>query len=236
VSRDVTAEAPVPRVRVHVITLFPQLFSCWLDQGVVSRAVARRLVDIDLVNLRNFGVGRHHITDDYPFGGGAGMVMKVEPLFDAVESLSLSADVPVILLGPTGRRFDQRVAEELSGLPRCALVCGHYEGVDERVRQHLVTDEISIGDYIVSSGEIAAMVVVDAMVRLVPGVIAETSTLEESFSEGLLEYPQYTRPAEYRGWSVPEVLLSGHHAEIARWRRDRALERTRDRRPDLLEE
>jgi tRNA (guanine37-N1)-methyltransferase len=236
VSRDVTAEAPVPRVRVHVITLFPQLFSCWLDQGVVSRAAARRLVDIDLVNLRNFGVGRHHITDDYPFGGGAGMVMKVEPLFDAVESLSLSADVPVILLGPTGRRFDQRVAEELSGLPRCALVCGHYEGVDERVRQHLVTDEISIGDYIVSSGEIAAMVVVDAMVRLVPGVIAETSTLEESFSEGLLEYPQYTRPAEYRGWSVPEVLLSGHHAEIARWRRDRALERTRDRRPDLLEE
>jgi tRNA (guanine37-N1)-methyltransferase len=236
VSRDVTAEAPVPRVRVHVITLFPQLFSCWLDQGVVSRAVARRLVDIDLVNLRNFGVGRHHITDDYPFGGGAGMVMKVEPLFDAVESLSLSADVPVILLGPTGRRFDQRVAEELSGLPRCALVCGHYEGVDERVRQHLVTDEISIGDYIVSSGEIAAMVVVDAMVRLVPGVIAETSTLEESFSEGLLEYPQYTRPAEYRGWSVPEVLLSGHHAEIARWRREQALQRTRDRRPDLLEE
>jgi tRNA (guanine37-N1)-methyltransferase len=236
VSRDVTAEAPVPRVRVHVITLFPQLFSCWLDQGVVSRAVARRLVDIDLVNLRNFGVGRHHITDDYPFGGGAGMVMKVEPLFDAVESLSLSADVPVILLGPTGRRFDQRVAEELSGLPRCALVCGHYEGVDERVRQHLVTDEISIGDYIVSSGEIAAMVVVDAMVRLVPGVIAETSTLEESFSEGLLEYPQYTRPAEYRGWSVPEVLLSGHHAEIARWRREQALQRTRDRRPDLLKE
>jgi tRNA (guanine37-N1)-methyltransferase len=236
VSRDVTAEAPVPRVRVHVITLFPQLFSCWLDQGVVSRAVARRLVDIDIVNLRNFGVGRHHITDDYPFGGGAGMVMKVEPLFDAVESLSLSADVPVILLGPTGRRFDQRVAEELSGLPRCALVCGHYEGVDERVRQHLVTDEISIGDYIVSSGEIAAMVVVDAMVRLVPGVIAETSTLEESFSEGLLEYPQYTRPAEYRGWSVPEVLLSGHHAEIARWRREQALQRTRDRRPDLLEE
>jgi tRNA (guanine37-N1)-methyltransferase len=196
--------------------------------------VERRLIQVELVDLRPFGIGRHQITDDYPFGGGAGMVMKPEPIFAAVESLALPAGVPVILLGPQGRPFKQAVAEELAQTQRVVLVCGHYEGVDERVREHLADDEVSIGDYVISSGELAAMVVTDAVVRLTPGVIAEQSTVEESFTGGLLEYPQYTRPADFRGWQVPEVLLSGHHAEIARWRREQALARTRARRPDLL--
>jgi tRNA (guanine37-N1)-methyltransferase len=163
------------------------------------------------------------------------MVMKPEPLFAAVESLHLAADTPVILLTPQGRTFDQRVAEDLTRRQRLVLVAGHYEGVDERVREHLVTDELSIGDYVLSAGELAAMVVCDAVVRLLPGALASGSTLEESFREGLLEYPQYTRPATFRGWSVPDVLLSGHHAEIARWRRLQALGRTFLRRPDLLQ-
>ncbi len=224
-----------PSLIVDIVTLFPRLFGCWLDQGVVSRAVERDIVRVSLVDLRSFGVGRHQITDDYPFGGGAGMVMKPEPLFTAVESLALPEDVPVILLSPQGRQFSQAVAEDLAGLQRFVLVCGHYEGVDERVREYLVTDEISIGDYILSSGELAAMIVADAVVRLVPGVIAAESTLEESFSHGLLEYPQYTRPAEFREYHVPEVLLSGHHGEIARWRHQQALRRTQERRPDLLD-
>lgn len=225
----------VPILRIDIVTLFPPLFDCWLNQGVVSRAVERGIVDLALVGIRPFGVGRHQITDDYPYGGGAGMVMKPEPLFAAVESIGLEPESPIILLSPQGRAFEQRVAEELRDLPRFTLVCGHYEGVDERVRKHLVTDEISIGDYVLSSGELAAMVVADAVVRLVPGVIAAESTVEESFAGHLLEYPQYTRPAEFRGWSVPDVLLSGHHGEITRWRQDQALSRTAERRPDLLE-
>lgn len=221
-------------LRIDIVTLFPPLFECWLNQGVVSRAVDRGIVDVSLVGVRPFGIGRHQITDDYPFGGGAGMVMKPEPLFAAVESLGLGPESPVILLSPQGRVFHQRVAEELQSLARFTLVCGHYEGVDERVRKHLVTDEISIGDYVLSSGELAAMVVADAVVRLVPGVIAAESIVEESFAGSLLEYPQYTRPAEFRGWSVPDVLLSGHHGEIERWRRDQAVLRTAERRPDLL--
>lgn len=227
-------DVAAPLIHIDIVTLFPPLFGCWLQQGVVSRAVARHLVDITLVDLRAFGVGRHQITDDYPFGGGAGMVMKPEPLFAAVESLVLDGTSPIILLTPQGRLFKQASAEQLSLVPRFTLVCGHYEGVDERVREHLVTDEISIGDYVLSSGELAAMVVADAVARLVPGVLAAQSTVEESFSGPLLEYPQFTRPAEFRGWKVPDVLLSGHHGEIARWRREQALQRTGERRPDLL--
>ncbi|HEX8918566.1 MAG TPA: tRNA (guanosine(37)-N1)-methyltransferase TrmD [Chloroflexota bacterium] len=222
--------------QVDVITLFPQIFRSWLEQGVVSRAVERGLVNVVLTDLRPFGVGRHHVTDDYPFGGGPGMVMKPEPLFAAVEALNRGSDVPVILLSPHGRIFKQAQAEQLSRLRRFVLVAGHYEGIDERVRQHLVDDELSIGDFVLSCGELAAMVVVDTVVRLLPGALAEGSASEESFSQGLLEHPHYTRPAEFRGWSVPEVLLSGHHERVARWRREQSILRTVQRRPDLLEQ
>lgn len=221
--------------RIHIVTLFPAFFSSWMSQGVVARAIERNIVSVDLVNLREFGVGRHLVTDDYPFGGGAGMVMKPEPLFAAVESLSLDSAVPKILLSPRGRPFSQSVAEELSGIREVVLIAGHYEGVDERVKDHVITDEISIGDYVLSAGELAAMVVSDAAVRLLPGALSSASTDEESFRNGLLEYPQYTRPASYRGWQVPNVLLSGHHGEIAKWRREQALLITADRRSDLLE-
>lgn len=224
-----------PPLSISIVTLFPSLFQSWLSGGVVSRAQERGLVGIDLVNLRAFGVGRHLVTDDYPFGGGPGMVLKPEPIFAAVESLALGPDVPVILMSPRGRRFDQSVARELAALDQFVLLAGHYEGVDERVREHLVTDELSIGDYILSSGELPAMVVVDAVVRLVPGALSHGSAEEESFSSGVLEYPQYTRPALFRDWEVPPVLLSGHHGEVDRWRREEALRITLERRPDLLE-
>lgn len=219
---------------VSIVSLFPRIFESWLAQGVVSRAVERGLAGIRLVDLRPFGIGRHHTTDDYPFGGGAGMVMKPEPLFAAVESLDPPAGTPIILLSPRGRQFTQPVARELAACPAFILIAGHYEGVDERVREHLATDELSIGDYVLSCGELAAMVVTDAAVRLLPGALAEGSADEESFSTGLLEYPQYTRPASFRGWDVPPVLLSGHHAEIDRWRREQSLTITRRLRPDLL--
>lgn len=224
-----------PRLAIDVVTLFPSLFASWLGGGVVSRALERDLVDIRLVNLREFGIGRHLVADDYPFGGGPGMVLKPEPIFSAVDSLRLPTEAPIILMSPRGRRFDQSVAVELAGLERFALLAGHYEGVDERVREHLITDEISIGDFVLSSGELPAMVVCDAVVRLVPGALAEGSAEDESFTSGLLEYPQYTRPASFRGWEVPSVLLSGHHGEVARWRREQALLSTLQRRPDLLE-
>lgn len=216
------------------MTLFPHLFDSWLGQGVVSRAVGKGIVSIHLTDLRQFGLGRHQVTDDYPFGGGAGMVMKPEPLFSAVDSLQRHAEAPVILLSPQGTRFDQGIAESLARLPEFVLLAGHYEGVDERVREHAITDELSIGDYVLSAGELAAMVVCDAVVRLLPGALTSASTAEESFAEGLLEYPQYTRPAVYRGWSVPEILLSGNHGEIARWRRRMSLRQTFLRRPELL--
>jgi tRNA (guanine37-N1)-methyltransferase len=218
----------------YIITLFPRILSGWLDQGVVSRAVERGLARIELVDLRTFGIGRHATTDDYPFGGGAGMVMKPEPLFAAVESLDVAPDAPIILLSPRGRRFDQAAAAALAGRNEIALIAGHYEGVDERVRRHLATDEISIGDYVLSCGELAAMVVTDAIVRLLPGAIREGAVEEESFTRGLLEYPQYTRPAKFRGWEVPQVLLSGHHGEVERWRRRQSLLVTAEQRPDLL--
>jgi tRNA (guanine37-N1)-methyltransferase len=224
----------VPALRLSLVSLFPSIFTSWLQQGVVARAVERGLVAVDLVDLRPFGVGKHRITDDYPFGGGAGMVMKPEPVFEAVESLQLVEGTPIILLSPRGRTFTQRTAEKLVGQKHLVLISGHYEGVDERVREHLITQEISIGDYVLSAGELAAMVVSDAVTRLLPGALAATSTVDESFSSGLLEYPQYTRPAVYRGWEVPPVLLSGHHAQVEQWRRAQSEAITAELRPDLL--
>ncbi|GAC1508500.1 MAG: tRNA (guanosine(37)-N1)-methyltransferase TrmD [Chloroflexota bacterium] len=224
-----------PRLTVDIVTLFPQLFESWLTQGVVSRAMARGVAAVRLWDLRPYGVGRHKVTDDYPFGGGAGMVMKPEPLFAAMEDMHPPPEIPVILLSPGGRTFDQSAAVDLAQRGRFVLIAGHYEGVDERVRRHLVSEELSIGDFVLSAGELAAMVVTDAAVRLVPGALAEASTIEESFTEGLLEYPQYTRPARFRSWRVPDTLLSGHHEEIRKWRRLEALHRTYRLRRDLLE-
>jgi tRNA (guanine37-N1)-methyltransferase len=203
-----------------------------LDESILARARERGLIEIALHNPRDATTDRHHVVDDYPYGGGAGMVMKPEPLFAAVEAVY--QDGPIILLSPQGRLFSQPVARELAAEPRLTLLCGHYEGFDERIRAHLATDEISIGDYVLTGGELAAMVIVDAVARLLPGVLAPDSTEEESHTTGLLEYPQYTRPPEFRGWGIPEVLLSGNHVAIARWRRKEALRRTQARRPDLL--
>jgi tRNA (guanine37-N1)-methyltransferase len=219
-------------MRFDIFTLFPDMFRGPLDESILARAQARGLVQIALHNPREVTTDRHHIVDDYPYGGGAGMVMKPDPLFAAVEAVY--AGGPIILLGPAGRVFTQTMARELAAEERITLLCGHYEGVDERVREHLATDEISIGDYVLTGGELAAMVVVEAVSRLLPGVLAEGSTLEESHTAGLLEYPHYTRPPAFRGWAVPEVLLSGNHAAIARWRRKEALRRTRAQRPEFL--
>ena len=218
------------------MTLFPHVFQGAFDFGILQRAIDQELVSISVHNIRDHTHDKHHTADDYPYGGGAGMVLKPDPIFEAVESIKSEADTPVILLSPRGRLFCQQVAQELSAHPRLILICGHYEGVDERVSEHLVTDEISIGDYVLSGGEPAAMVVVDAVVRLLPGVLGSAESLvDDSHVGGLLEYPQYTRPAEYRGWSVPEVLLSGDHGRIAEWRKEQAIRRTMKRRPELLE-
>jgi tRNA (guanine37-N1)-methyltransferase len=214
------------------------------DESIIKRALERGLVSVFLHNIRDYATDKHHIVDDYPYGGGAGMVMKPEPVFAAVEAVKAEvqqanpqiASFPIILLTPQGRLFNQRIANELATQEQLIFICGHYEGVDERVVEQLVTDEISIGDYILTGGELAAMVIVDAVVRRLPGVLgSESATAEESHTRGLLEYPQYTRPAVYRGRPVPEVLLSGNHAEIARWRRAQSIRRTLLRRPDLLE-
>ena len=220
-----------------ILTLFPGLFAGAFQESIIKRAREAGLVTIELHNIRDYATGRHKVTDDTPYGGGGGMIMKPEPIFAAVEAVlgETRGTVPAILLTPKGRPFSQAMARELSRLPRLLLLCGRYEGVDERVHQHLVTDEISIGDYVLSGGEIAAMVVVDAVTRLIPGVLGDPSaTFEDSHAEGLLEYPQYTRPPLFREHAVPDVLLSGHHAEITRWRRQQALRRTWERRPDLL--
>lgn len=223
-------------MRIDVFTIFPGMFSGPLDESILRRAIERGLATVALHDIRDYGVGRHRSVDDTPYGGGAGMVMAAPPIFEAVEAVlpAERAAIPIILMTPSGETFNQRIAEELSQLERIAIICGRYEGVDQRVRDHLVTRELSIGDYILTGGELPAMVVIDAVVRLLPGVIDPASLAEESFASGLLEYPQYTRPAEYRGWRVPEILLSGHHAEIARWRREQAEALTRARRPDLL--
>lgn len=223
-------------MRIDILTLFPGMFGGPFQESIVKRAVEKGLVEIQFHNIRDFAVDKHRTVDDYPFGGGPGMVMKPDPLFAAVESLALPPGVPIILLSPQGRLFSQQGAEELAAQERLALICGHYEGVDERVRERLVTDEVSIGDYILTGGEIPAMVVVDAVVRLLPGAVgSEESIRTDSLVSGLLQYPLYTRPADFRGWRVPQVLLSGHHGEIARWRRRQSLLRTLERRPDLLE-
>lgn len=208
------------------------MFQGPFTESILKRAQERGLLSIALHNIRDATSDRHHIVDDYPYGGGAGMVMKPEPIFAAIEAVYQSG--PIILLTPQGRLFNQHIALELAAEPRLTLLCGHYEGIDERVRQHLVTDEISIGDYVLTGGELAAMIVVDAVSRLLPGVLAADSTQEESHTSGLLEYPQYTRPPEFRGWHIPDVLLSGHHEQIARWRHKEALRLTRQRRPDLF--
>lgn len=220
-----------------VFTLLPEVFPPYLQSSILQRAHQRSLIDVRVHNIRDWATDRHHVTDDEPYGGGGGMVMKVEPVFAAVEDvLGPGARTPLILLTPQGRRFDQRVAAELAEQPRLALICGRYEGVDERIRQHLVSDEISIGDYVLTGGELPALVLIDALARLLPGVLGDPDgALDDSHASGLLEYPHYTRPPEFRGWRVPEILLSGDHARIAGWRREQSLRRTLERRPDLLE-
>jgi tRNA (guanine37-N1)-methyltransferase len=216
-----------------IFTLFPDMFQGPFSESILKRAQERGLLSIALHNIRDATTDKHHVVDDYPYGGGAGMVMKPEPIFTAVEAVYQGG--PIILLSPQGRLFNQQIARELAQEPRVTLICGHYEGIDERVREHLVSDELSIGDYVLTGGELAAMIVVDATSRLIPGVLGgDESTLEESHSGNLLEYPHYTRPPEFRGWNVPDVLLSGNHAEIAKWRRKESLRRTKQRRPDLF--
>jgi len=231
-------------LRVDIITIFPDYFREAFDYGIVRRARAAELVDIVAHDLRSWTSDKHHVVDDRPFGGGDGMVLKPEPIFAAVASLTgarRSSDVPagkrVVLLSPQGRPLTQALAAEFAAGEQLVLICGRYEGVDERVAEALVTDEVSIGDYVLSGGEPAALVVVDAVVRLIPGALgSETSAANESFCDGLLDYPHYTRPPEFAGLKVPDVLLTGHHAEIARWRRAAAAEKTRRQRPDLLKE
>src|SRR5207245_785317 len=216
-----------------IFTLFPDMFQGPFSESILKRAQERGLLSIALHNIRESTSDKHHVVDDYPYGGGAAMVMKPEPIFTAVESVY--QDGPIILLSPQGRLFNQYIVRTLAQETRVTLICGHYEGIDERIHEHLVTDEISIGDLVLTGGELAAMIVVDATSRLLPGVLGGgESTLEESHSGGLLEYPHYTRPPEFRGWRVPDVLLSGHHTETARWRRKEALRLTRQRRPDLF--
>ncbi|NOX62837.1 MAG: tRNA (guanosine(37)-N1)-methyltransferase TrmD [Chloroflexi bacterium] len=222
-------------MRIDIFTIFPEMFVSPFDASIIKRARARGLVDIRVHNIRDYAADKHQTTDDTPYGGGGGMVMKPEPIFRAVESVRGEDECPVILLTPQGRLFKQAVAEALAQEERLMLICGRYEGVDERVRQYLVTDEISIGDYVLSGGELPAMVIVDAVVRLLPGALGyERSAAEDSHATGLLEGPHYTRPVEFRGWRVPEILRSGHHARVAEWRRQQSLLRTLERRPDLL--
>jgi tRNA (guanine37-N1)-methyltransferase len=221
-------------MKIDVLTLFPEMFAGPLDASIVRRARHAGLLDLRVHNLRDWTHDRHKTVDDRPFGGGAGMVMKPEPLFEAVESLA-GAPTHVVLLAPVGRLFSQAIARELAQREHLLFICGSYEGVDERVHETLVDDELSIGDYVLTNGGLPAMVIIDAVTRLLPGALGDdASAQDESFSHGLLEYPHYTRPAEFRGMKVPEMLLSGHHAEIEQWRAEQARQRTARRRPDLL--
>ncbi len=253
-------------MRIDVFTLFPSMIEGYLNESILKRAREAGRLEVVVHNIRDYALDKHHITDDTPYGGGGGMVMKPEPIFAAVESVlgkqreagelesgDLASDsqstisnlqspasnpqspIPITLLTPQGRLFSQSVAQELAGHERIALICGRYEGVDERVREHLVTDEISIGDYVLTGGELPALVIVDAVARLLPGVLGHPAgAADDSHATGLLEYPHYTRPPEFRGWKVPDVLVSGDHAKVDRWRREQALRRTRQRRPDML--
>jgi tRNA (guanine37-N1)-methyltransferase len=240
------------QVRIDIVTLFPEICRAPLSESIMKRAQEKRIVDLHIHNLRDWTTDKHHVVDDAPFGGGQGMVMKPEPIFAAVEALKKTPNVKrptsnaehskienrkskILLMSPAGRRFDQQVAQQLSEETHLIVISGHYEGVDYRVVEHLVDFEIGIGDYVLTNGAIAAVVLVDAVVRLLPGVLGhEYSAVDDSFSAGFLEGPQYTRPAEFRGWKVPEVLLSGNHAEIAAWRKEQAIKRTRENRPDLF--
>ncbi len=225
-------------MRIDVLTLFPETFTGPLQTSILGRALAAGVATVELHQIRDYATDKHHLVDDYAFGGGPGMVMKPEPLAAAIESVRAIASPPgrTILLTPQGRVLNQAVVDELVKEERLLLVCGHYEGFDERIREHFVDDEISLGDFVLSAGELAALVVIDAVVRRLPGTLGSAdSLLEESHSDGLLEYPQYTRPAEFREWKVPDILLSGNHGEIARWRRRQRIVRTARRRPDLLD-
>jgi tRNA (guanine37-N1)-methyltransferase len=225
-------------MKIDVLSLFPDMFSGVFGQSILKKAQEKSAVQFQVLDFREFSSNKHRNVDDYPYGGGAGMVLTPQPLFDAVESLTkeTSEKPRIILLCPQGERFSQKKAEELSKEKHLIFLCGHYEGYDERIREHLVTDEISIGDYVLTGGELGAMVVIDAVTRLLPGVLGkEESHLQDSFSTGLLEHPQYTRPADFRGMKVPDVLMSGNHKNIEEWRKKESLKRTYERRPDLLE-
>ena len=225
---------PILSMKIDVLTLFPGMFAGPLDESIVKRARGAGLLDLTIHNLRDYTHDRHKTVDDKPFGGGPGMLLKPEPIFEAVEKLGREA-TRVILLSPAGRQFNQAIARELAQQTHLLFVCGSYEGFDERVREALADDELSIGDYVLTNGALPAMVVIDAVTRLLPGVLGDDeSSRDESFSHGLLEYPHYTRPAEFRGMKVPDVLLSGHHAEIEKWRQEQAKQRTQQRRPDLM--
>jgi len=230
-------------MRIDVLTIFPQMFDVPFSFGIFKRAIDQNLVNINVHNIRDYTHDKHHTVDDYPHGGGPGMVLKPEPVFEAVAAVkaqlpdeSGTAQLPIILLTPQGRLFNQQIAMELSKYRYLIMICGRYEGIDERVIEHLVTDEISIGDYVLTGGELPALVVIDTVIRLLPGVLgSEDSVQEDSHANGLLEYPQYTRPAVFRDWPVPEILLSGNHAQIARWRQEQIIRRTLERRPDLID-
>lgn len=233
-------------MQFEVFTLLPEIFPPYLESSILNRARQKGLIDVRVHNIRDYTHDKHHTTDDTPYGGGGGMVMKPEPVFEAIETvLGLAAplsdpapvsNIPIILLTPQGRVFNQRIAEELSRHERIVLLCGRYEGIDERIREHLVTDEISIGDYVLTGGELPALMIIDAVSRLLPGVLGDpTGAEDDSHSMGLLEYPHYTKPPEFRGWKVPDVLASGNHAKINKWRREQALTRTFNKRPDMLE-
>lgn len=221
------------KIKFNVLTLFPKMFEV-LNESIIGRAVEAGTVEINTVNIRDFANNKHNRVDDYPYGGGAGMVIQAPPVYDAYKSLNLDKKVPVIYMSPQGRKFNQEIAKELAQYEEIVLLCGHYEGIDERVIEEIVTDEISIGDYVLTGGELPAMVIIDTVSRLVDGVLNKESIEEESFTNGLLEYPQYTRPEEFLGKKVPDVLISGHHANIKKWREEQSLKRTKQKRPDLL--
>lgn len=221
----------------YVLTLFPEMIDGTLSHSITGRAIKEGIINVEAVNIRDFTTNKHRHVDDYPYGGGAGMVMQPQPIYDAYKSIEEKAGkTRVLYMSPQGRRFDQKMAEELVNEDSIVLLCGHYEGVDERIIEEIVTDEVSIGDFVLTGGELAAITIIDTVSRLVPGVLGKEESFEnESFSDGLLEYPQYTRPPEFMGRKVPEVLLSGHHANIEKWRREQSIIRTYNKRPDLLE-
>ncbi len=223
-------------MKFDIFSLFPAFFQSYFEISILQKAIEKNLLEIDVHNIRDWTFDKHHVTDDTPYGGGGGMVMKAEPIFQAVEDvLGKNNQQPILLMSPQGRPFNSKIAQELSQHPKIAIICGRYEGVDERVIEHLVTDQISIGDFVVTGGELPALIIIDTIARFIPGVLGDPQgALQDSFSNGLLEYPQYTRPEIFRGYRVPEILLSGHHANIEKWKREQSLIRTYFLRPDLL--